>query len=144
MSKSDFRRYLSVMKRRDPQLQEGAFRFLQEHAHMYVDDLIDAFGVEGDPGLRSWLVELISDARSVSAFGFLVDCLRSDEEMLWSWAIRGLAALGTKEARQVLRSASSYNKSTTEKTEYFRELLRQEANFVPNARPQGREGVSET
>ncbi|WP_327088373.1 HEAT repeat domain-containing protein [Nonomuraea sp. NBC_01738] len=55
-----------------------------------------------DHGLRCWLLELISESRSVRAFPLLAEVAQGDDEALREWAVRGLTQLGTKEAREVL------------------------------------------
>ena len=99
------------MRRHDPQAQEDGFALLAPHAAEHVDDLIAEFGRErDDPGLRSWLLELIAAARSPIALPVLVEQLSSDDESLRSWARTGLELLGTKQARHELWKAREYGR----------------------------------
>lgn len=91
-----------MMRRRDPQTSEDGFHRLRELAVSHVDDLIREFGRETDHGMRCWLLELIGETRSPEAFGLLKSQLWTADEVLSSWAARGLELLGTKEARRLL------------------------------------------
>src|SRR6185369_11252742 len=88
---------MQMMRKRDPQLQEDGFWYLLPHAHEYVDELMAEFHKETDHGLRCWLLELIGHARSPQAFALLLEHLRGDDESFWTYAMRGLKALDTKE-----------------------------------------------
>ena len=118
------------MRKHDPETQEGGFHLLQPHAGKYIEELITEFKSENDLGLRCWLLELIGDAKSPKALPLLVECLRGDEEHLWSWAMRGLKDLNTKEARQVLWEARGYTKQTDELTRYFQDELSSDSNHL--------------
>jgi hypothetical protein len=108
MSNQRFVRAVQSMRSRDPQLREDGFDFLREHADAYVDDLLAEFEKEQeDHGLRCWLLELVSEARSPRALSVLASQLESDDESLQFWAIRGLEMLDTREARQALYRARS-------------------------------------
>jgi hypothetical protein len=107
MSRQRFDRALESMRSPDPQHRETGFDFLREHADTYVDDLVAEFGKEQDHGLRCWLLELVSEARSPQALSVLAGQLESDDESLQLWAIRGLEMLDTREAQQELSRARS-------------------------------------
>jgi hypothetical protein len=108
MSQQRLARALESMRSRDPQRREDGFDFLREHADAYVDDLIAEFEKEQeDHGLRCWLLELISEARSPRALSVLAGQLESDDESLRLWAIRGLEMLDTRAAGQELYRARS-------------------------------------
>jgi hypothetical protein len=98
-----FEEAMRLMRRRDPQTREDGFQLLLPYAAEHVDELVAAFGQEGaDHGLRCWLLELIGEARSPEALSLLVEQLRSDDESLRGWAVRGLEMLDTKPAREQL------------------------------------------
>jgi hypothetical protein len=118
-----FAKCMELMRKHNPQLQEEGFAILRPHAHEYVDELIEEFGRETDLGLRCWILELLGEAKSPSAFPLFIDVLLGNEENLWSWAIRGLHKLNSKQARQALWEARSYAKATDERTAYFQRLL---------------------
>jgi hypothetical protein len=118
-----FAKCMELMRKRNPHLQEEGFAMLRPHAHEYVDELIEEFGRETDWGLRGWILELLGDAKSPSAFPLFINILRGNEENLWSWAIRGLHKLNSKQARQALWEARSYVKATDERTACFQRLL---------------------
>ncbi|WP_446216270.1 HEAT repeat domain-containing protein [Micromonospora sp. IBHARD004] len=99
---SGFRQAMRLMRRCDPQLAEDGFQRLRLVANQHVAELIEVFGVERDHGLRCWLLELIGEARSDRAFELLAAELRSDDESLRGWAVRGLELLDTAEARRLL------------------------------------------
>jgi hypothetical protein len=94
-----------MMRKHDPQTSEDGFYFLLPHAAEYVDDLMAEFRAERDHGLRCWFLELISAARSATAFDLLREHLESEDEALRYWAIHGLQELNTPEARQLLYDA---------------------------------------
>jgi len=96
---------MRLMRKHDPQLQEDGFHFLLPHAHEYVQQLMDEFSQETDPGLRCWLLELIADAKDSSALPLFLNYLQCDEDSLKVIAIRGLQQLNTKEARRALWEA---------------------------------------
>jgi hypothetical protein len=97
-----FRKCLAMMRNRDPQTREDGFHWLRPHAGEYVSELIEAFGEETDHGLRSWLLELVGEARSPAAFELLAEQLRSPNDRLRSRAITGLKQLDTAESRTLL------------------------------------------
>ena len=102
---------------------EDALFYLQSRAREYADELIAEFKIEARPGVRAYLLELIAEAKSVKALSVLAECLRSDENDLWGWAIKGLCKLDTREARKVLWEARTYTKATEEATKQFRLIL---------------------
>ncbi|MCP2246162.1 HEAT repeat domain-containing protein [Lentzea aerocolonigenes] len=95
-----FAEAMRLMRRRDPQLREDGFWALKPHAAEHVDELIEAFHAEQDHGLRAWLFELIAEARDPKALPLLVRHLANEE--LRMYAVHGLKALNTKEARTAL------------------------------------------
>lgn len=105
-----FREALALMRRRDPQLQEDGFHMLAPCASEHLDDLLAEFASErNDHGLRCWLLELISLARSTEALPVLAEQFESQDEALRVRALNGLKLLDTKEARRLVweRSRSS-------------------------------------
>ncbi len=78
---------------------EEGFSWLRRQAADHVEDLIAAFEAEADHGVRCWLLELIGEARSETAFDLLCEQAMANDESLKSWAVRGLDLLGTKAAR---------------------------------------------
>lgn len=93
------------MRKHNPQLREDGFHLLRPYAHEYTQQLLDEFAREINPGLRCWLLELLSEARDPKTFPLFVEHLQSDEGSLRFWAIRGLKLLNTKEARRALWEA---------------------------------------
>ena len=91
-----------------PQRKEDGFQLLHEHVTQHADELIAEFGQEqNDHGLRCWLLELIGETKSESAFSLLAAQLHSPDEAFRRWAVTGLENLGTKSARQALYQARS-------------------------------------
>jgi hypothetical protein len=107
MTNQRFAQALESMRSPDPRVRTRGFDFLREHADAYVAEFIDEFAREQNDELRSWLLELISEARSPSALRVLAGELESDDESLQFWAIRGLEMLDTREARHELYLARS-------------------------------------
>lgn len=105
MSNRRFAQALEMMRSTDPQTSEDGFDFLREHADAYADDLIGAFEAEEDLRLRCWLLELVAEARSVTAIPVFAAQLESPDDEVRLWAVRGLEMLDTREAQRVLRDA---------------------------------------
>ena len=118
-----FKKCMAMMNNRDPQLQENGFHWLEPHAREHVYELMEAFHKEEKHGLRCWLLELIGSAKSTAAFELFAAQLRSDDERLRYWAIRGLKNLNTKEARTLLFEARSFSFGTPEQNLAFRDDL---------------------
>jgi len=97
-----FDRAMKLMRKHDPQTQEDGFAMLQPVASEFVTELIAAFEVETDHGLKGWLLELIASAGSEEAFPVLARELTSEDESLSYWAASGLTKLNSKAARTLL------------------------------------------
>jgi hypothetical protein len=93
------------MRRHDPQAQEDGFHQLRPYAAEHVDELMNAFDIETDHGLRCWLLELIGEARSPRSLPLLVAQLNSPDLALRSWARRGLELLDNRDARRAPHDA---------------------------------------
>jgi hypothetical protein len=118
-----FPKYMAMMRRHDPQIQEDGFHWLLPHAGEHVHELIAEFGKEEDFGLQCWLLELIASARSPEAFTFLAGQLRSNDWQFRNRGIQGLKDLGTKEARALLWQARSFPFASPEETKAYRSAL---------------------
>jgi hypothetical protein len=98
-----FENCLKMMRSKNAMVQEDGFHFLAPHASGYLDELIAALQTEEDRGLRSWLLELIGEAKALEAFPVLVKYLYSSDDMLRRWATKGLEKLSTtSEGRRLL------------------------------------------
>jgi hypothetical protein len=93
------------MRRHDPEDQENGFHQLRPYAAELVDELMSAFDVETDYGLRCWLLELIGEARSPGSLPLLVTQLNNSDPALRYWAKRGLQLLDSRDARRALHDA---------------------------------------
>lgn len=103
MSSQRFSQALESMRSQDPRRRETGYDFLREHADSYVAELVAAFDAEArDQELRCRLLELVAEARSPDALPVLAGQLKSDDEDLRFWAVRGLEMLDTKEAERQL------------------------------------------
>lgn len=100
-----FRACIAMMRKRNAQVQEEGFHWLLPHAAEFVDELMQEFQREEASGLRSWLLELIAEARSAKAFDLFRENLASGDKGLRFWAIRGLRRLNTPDARKALFDA---------------------------------------
>jgi hypothetical protein len=96
---------MTMMRSRDPQAQEDGFGIVQDQVNAYVAELVDAFHLENERGLKSWLLELLASAREPSLTALFVAQLNSADESLRHWAEVGLRKLHTKEARTALFAA---------------------------------------
>ncbi|WP_395107954.1 HEAT repeat domain-containing protein [Actinomadura sp. SCN-SB] len=106
MSRRRFDQAMHRMRENDLRVREDAFDFLREHADAYVDELIAEFEAERDDhDLRCWLLELIAEARSPKALELFRGQLRSVDDSLRFWAVRGLEMLGDRNADQALDEA---------------------------------------
>lgn len=93
---------MRLMRKHDPQSQEGGFGMLEPIAAEVLPQLIAEFEAESDHGLRCWLLELIGHAQSPNALPILSRELSNDDDSLRDWARRGLERLNTSEAKSVL------------------------------------------
>jgi hypothetical protein len=102
--KPTFAECMQMMRQRDPQVRENGFHALlgyQEH----LDALVRELEIEADHGLRCWLLELIGETRCPDAVPVLAEYLTSEDESFRDWAVAGLQAIDTKEARRMLWEA---------------------------------------
>ena len=119
-----FSECLGMMRRRGrPELMEEGFFSLLPRAAEHVPELMRAFAEETDEGVRRWLLDLIGQAKSPQAMPLLYDQLRSKDEALRHWAIRGLKSMDTKESRTLLWQARSIQFDTREETAAFQRDL---------------------
>ncbi|PZG37459.1 hypothetical protein C1I98_25360 [Spongiactinospora gelatinilytica] len=95
---------MRLMRCSDPQQREDGFFLLWPHAGEHVGELIAEFRDEDDEdhGFRCRLLELIVEARSLSALPLLTELAEGEDEAFRYWALRGLRRLPGQEARQVL------------------------------------------
>mgnify|MGYP003385417960 CR=1 FL=1 len=100
------------MRKHDPLLQEDGFHWLAPRAGAHLLELMRDFQAEPDHGLRCWLLDLIGRAKDDRALSLLLDQLRSTDEALRGWAIRGLEHLDTHEARAALFDAGVRKRSS--------------------------------
>lgn len=96
---------MRMMRKNNSKVQEEGFHLLLPHAEDYIGELLEAFAIERDIGLRCWLLELIGEARSEKAFDVLSENLYSSNESFRSWAIAGLKNLNSKASRKLLFEA---------------------------------------
>ena len=101
---NDFTRGMAMMRKRDPQMQEDGFGLVKGVAASHVSELVDAYAIETDHGLRCWLLELLGETRSEDALPALAEALASPDDSIRSWGATGLEKLDTKEARTLLWS----------------------------------------
>jgi hypothetical protein len=102
-----FAKCLHMMRSRNAVVSEDGFGWLLPRPSEFLPELMAEFGRERDHGLRCWLLELIGEARDSRALALLVEQLRSPDESFRWWAVRGLRALNTHEARKALFDAGA-------------------------------------
>jgi hypothetical protein len=110
-----------MMRQHDAAIQEDGYHYLLPHAREYIAELTAAFHAETDQGLRGWLFELLSEARSPELLPLFATALRGDDWTLWERALRALKKLDTREARRLIFDARSYDFPTEEQTCLFRD-----------------------
>lgn len=76
----NFAECLAMMRKRDALIAEEGFHELLPRASQHVDELMKAFAVETQHGVRCWLLELIGEARSERALDLLCEQSRSADE----------------------------------------------------------------
>ncbi|HUS15158.1 MAG TPA: HEAT repeat domain-containing protein [Chloroflexia bacterium] len=74
-------------------------------------------------GVRWLLLEAVGATRSSAVVSVLEVCLRSSDSELWSWAIRALREIDTKESRRTLWEAQSYVFPSEQETIQFQQHL---------------------
>jgi HEAT repeat protein len=95
---------MKMMRGRNPQVREDGFHALRGRPE-HLDALVRELGIETDHGLRCWLLELIGETRRPDAVPVLAEYLTSEDESFREWAVAGLQAIDTKEARRMLWEA---------------------------------------
>lgn len=96
---------LKMMRHSNPVVNEEGFGLLAPHAAEYVSQLIGSFWDEDNAVIQGWLVELVAAAKLPAALPFLVERLGDPNGCVRGFAIEGLRALNTKEARTALWKA---------------------------------------
>ena len=119
---------MELMRKHNPGTREEGFHTLLPHAAEHVDELLAAFGVETDSGLRCWLVELLAEARAPELVDFFAGRIYGDDGSLRTSGLLALARLGTKEARRVLWEARSYTLADPVENELFHRSLKEIVN----------------
>jgi hypothetical protein len=102
--KPTFAECMKMMRGRNPQVREDGFHALRGRPE-HLDALVRELGIETDHGLRCWLLELIGETRRPDAVPVLAEYLTSEDESFREWAVAGLQAIDTKEARRMLWEA---------------------------------------
>ena len=85
-STKDLERWLGMMRKRDPQIQEDGFHALLPHARRFVGPLATAFASETDHGLRCWLLELLGEARDAQLTETFLTLLDDPDYSIRWWA----------------------------------------------------------
>lgn len=98
---------------------------LGAHLSECLAEVITAFYQAEAGRVRALLIGQIAEAKLAAAVPFLVENLQAPDESVRHWAIVGLSAINTKEARRALWQARAYTCATPEETaEFRRELAR--------------------
>lgn len=95
-----------LRNRKEAMTQEEGYYWLQPRAAEYVEPLITELAGEQDPYILGWILELLGEARSTTAFPVLVTHVLHPDASLREWALSGLKKLHqTRAGRQVLWGA---------------------------------------
>lgn len=78
---------------------------LTTHAGECLSELVEVFQASEDEGVRLNILSAIAEARLPDAITFLAVVTKSPQPSLVSLAVRGLKAIGTREARAALWEA---------------------------------------
>ena len=78
---------------------------LTTHAGECLSELVEVFQASDDEGVRLNILSAIAEARLPAAIPFLAVVTKSPHPSLVSYAVRGLKAIGTREARAALWEA---------------------------------------
>ena len=114
-----FEQCMTLMRSRNPQRQEDGFHLLLTRAAEFVPELLTETAAEvEDPGLRSWLYELLRETKSTLPIHHYRSLLVSTKEDERSWAQTGLKAIDTPEARKILFDAGLADQTKTARKEH--------------------------
>jgi hypothetical protein len=109
-----FEQCMALMRSRNAQKQEDGFHFLLKRAAEFVPELLAEAAAEvDDPGLRSWLYELLRETKSTLPIHHYRSLLVSTSEDERRWAQAGLKAIDTPEARKILFDAGLADQTKT-------------------------------
>lgn len=108
---------------------EGAFHGLRELDSDALPALQEAYRCEGDPVVRSLLVEAVWQHRQPSAIGFLADVLGDPTPVVWKQALDGLVTLASPESLRLLRSAAD-GECDAERRDWIEEAIEQSADAI--------------
>ena len=101
-----FKVCLEMMRSKDALEQEAGFQLMQRRVSEFAPELLAEAATETrDWGLRSWLYELLRETRSPLPLDHYRALLVSSDENERRWAIQGLKAIDTPEARKCLFDA---------------------------------------
>ena len=75
---------------------------LANHAAECLSELVAAFQANEDEGVRLNVVSAIAEARLPAAIPFIAEVTKSPHAHLVSYAVKGLKAIGTREAHAAL------------------------------------------
>ncbi len=101
-----FQQCTRLMRRRDGQSKEEGYHLLLPRALEFVTELLEeAMTERNDPGLRSWLYELLRETKSPLPIDHYKSLLASVHEEERQWAVKGLKAIDTPESRKLLFEA---------------------------------------
>jgi HEAT repeat protein len=118
-----FEACMAMMRKRNPQTRDDGFEVLFDQASKFVPELLEEFEKESDHGLKCSLLYLLGEARDTRTLELFRYYLRHEDDSFRDWAAYGLNKLNTKEARQILWEARSYQLPTEDETRRFREML---------------------
>jgi hypothetical protein len=106
--------------------REDAWHSLRECGPAVLPHLYGAFRGSTDAAMRSVLVELAWQTRSLQALPFLAEALADEAPGVWKQALDGLVTLDGEPARRILRDAKAV--AEAEKANWIDEALQQVAD----------------
>jgi hypothetical protein len=107
-------------------MMEERFNWLVGREREHLVELIEAFHVERDHGLRCWLLQLIGQARAPETLPLFRELLLTEDTPFdfRIWAVYGLHDVGTKEARCLLFELRSWTFADEWESEEFQAAVR--------------------
>lgn len=100
-----FKTCMKMMRDRNPQTQEDGYHWLVDYAADFIPELTHELNIETDPGLCSWLMELLAETKDPCTLEIFKHRLEDPNDIIRNCAIRSLQELNTRESRTILWEA---------------------------------------
>lgn len=112
-----------IRKREDQSTQEAGYHALWHRADQFVDELIAALNDPQNAEIKSWIIELLGDSRTVKGLNILKRMLLENTPMYKTWVVDGILNNFTKDQiHDVVRLLEQHEQYTTDVDPFVREM----------------------